>query len=226
MELLVCERPFFLGGGSGQQLIIQGVNVFFFKHQFSLLNSKENKILPPIVENHCNVAASGCIEMKLENRITVSLFSSKLYFLTALRNRHKLHLFLRAAMAERGKIIIKHIQVHSNCKLYCMRKQLILMKSIAEKYNILLQKKRGSHTQQTKCNFKCGKKKSSYELGMTHRLELVTTMAVSFQCMTKSTTNKKIKNQKIKKKRISDQRRQRFPYCPEGPSCFYSPQQR
>ena len=75
------------------------------------------------------------------------------------------------------------------------------MKSIAEKYNILLQKKRGSHTQQTKCNFKCGKKKSSYELGMTHRLELVTTMAVSFQCMTKSTTNKKIKNKKIKKKK-------------------------
>lgn len=48
------------------------------------------------------------------------------------------------------------------------------MKSIAEKDNILLQKKRGSHTQQTKCNFKCGKKKSSYELGMTHKLELVT----------------------------------------------------
>ena len=59
-------------------------------------------MLPPIVENHCNVAASGCIEMKLGNHIMVSLSSSKLYFLTVLRSRHKLHLFPQAAMAERG----------------------------------------------------------------------------------------------------------------------------
>lgn len=48
------------------------------------------------------------------------------------------------------------------------------MKSIAEKYNILLRKKCGFHTQQTKCSFQGDKKKSSYELGMTHKLELVT----------------------------------------------------
>lgn len=75
---------------------------FSLSINISLLNSKENKVLPPIVENHCSVAASGRIEMKLGNHIMVSLSSSKLYFLTALRNRHKLHLFPQAAMAERG----------------------------------------------------------------------------------------------------------------------------
>ena len=97
------------------------------------------------------------------------------------------------------------------------------MKSIAEKYNILLQKKRGSHTQQTKCTFKCGKKKSSYELGMTHRLELVTTMAVSFQCMTKSTTNKKIKNQKIKKKELVTRGGNDSPIARKGQVAFTHP---
>lgn len=47
------------------------------------------------------------------------------------------------------------------------------MKSTEEKYNILLQKKCGSHTQQGKHSFKCGIKKNGYVLGLIQKLESV-----------------------------------------------------
>lgn len=74
--------------------------------------------------------------------------------------------------------IIKYIQDHSNCKLYCRRSnichQLILMTSTVEKYNILLEKKCGSHTQRATWNLKCRIKKSRCMLSLIQNLESVT----------------------------------------------------